>query len=59
MTLLAPVLGALLALRFSLDSYTNWWNSPGAALYFWSFFFAVVIVIVAVTLYVFRKMRPH
>lgn len=49
----------LLAIRFSLDAYTNWWNSPGAAQWFWSFFFAVVIVIVAVTLYVFRKMRPH
>ncbi|MGA2395194.1 MAG: hypothetical protein ABSH03_17775 [Candidatus Lustribacter sp.] len=59
MTLLAPVLGVLFALRFSLDDYTNWYNSPGAAVYFWSFFFAVVLVIVVVTLWVFRKMRPH
>jgi len=59
MTLLTPVLGVLFALRFSLDDYTNWYNSPNAAVYFWSFFFAVVLVIVVVTLWVFRKMRPH
>jgi hypothetical protein len=59
MIFLAPVLGVLLALRFSLDDYTNWWNSPSAAAYFWTFFFAVALVIVAVTLWVFRRMRPH
>ena len=49
----------LFALRFSLDQYTDWYNSPNAALLFWSVFTAVVLLIVAVTLWVFRRMRPH
>ncbi len=49
----------LLALRFSLDSYTNWANSPGAALIFWGVFVFVVVVVSAITLWLFRHARPH
>jgi hypothetical protein len=59
MTLLDPLVGVILALRFSLDQYTNWYNSPNAALLFWSCFTAVVLVVVGITLWVFRSMRPH
>jgi hypothetical protein len=59
MSLLDPLAGVLLALRFSLDDYTNWYNSPNAALLFWSCFVAVILLIVVVTLWVFRRMRPH
>jgi hypothetical protein len=59
MSLLDPSAGVLLALRFSLDDYTNWYNSPSAALLFWSCFFAVVLLVVAVMLWVFRRMKPH
>ncbi len=55
MTYLAP----LFALRFSLDEYTNWYNSPSAALLFWGIFIGVVLLITVITLYVFRRMRPH
>ncbi len=55
MTSLAP----LFALRFSLDEYTSWYNSPSAALLFWGIFIAVLLLITAVTLWVFRRMRPH
>jgi heme exporter protein D len=51
--------GAVLALRFSLDSYTDWYNSPGAAIYFWSAFTAVVLIVIALMMFVFRRMRPH
>jgi hypothetical protein len=47
------------AIRFSLDDYTNWYNSPSAALLFWSCFTAVVLVIVVLLFWVFRRMRPH
>jgi hypothetical protein len=51
---------AVLALRFSLDAYTNWYNSPGAAIYFWSAFTVVILIIVAAMRWVFRRMRrPH
>ena len=59
MTFLDPLSSVLLAIRFSLDDYTNWYNSPNAALLFWSFFFVVVLLIVAITLWVFRRVRPH
>lgn len=59
MSLLDPLAGVLFALRFSLDDYTNWYNSPSAALLFWSCFAAVILLIVAVMLWVFRRMRPH
>jgi hypothetical protein len=59
MTLLDPLTSSLLALRFSLDEYTNWYNSPNAAIYFWSVFTAVLLVIIVLTLWVFRRMRPH
>jgi hypothetical protein len=50
---------ALFAIRFSLDDYTNWGNSPTAALLFWSCFVVVVALIVGLTLWVFRRVRPH
>ena len=59
MTLLASLAGELFALRFSLDQYTDWYNSPNAALLFWSVFTAVLLLVVAITLWVFRRMRPH
>jgi hypothetical protein len=59
MTLLDPLMSVVLALRFNLDEYTDWYNSPNAAIYFWSVFLAVVLIIIAVTLWVFRRMRPH
>jgi hypothetical protein len=58
-TVLDPLSSSLLAIRFSLDDYTNWYNSPNAALLFWSCFTVVVVLITAITLWVFRRMRPH
>jgi hypothetical protein len=49
----------VLALRFSLDEYTNWYNSPGAAIYFWSAFTAVILIIIALMMWAFRRMRPR
>jgi hypothetical protein len=59
MTFLDPLAGVLFALRFSLDQYTDWYNSPNAALLFWSIFVAAILLIVVITLWVFRRMRPH
>ena len=59
MTFLDPLTSVLFALRFSLDQYTDWYNSPNAALLFWSVFLAVILLIVAITMWVFRRMRPH
>jgi hypothetical protein len=59
MTFHDPLTSVFLALRFSLDSYTDWYNSPNAALIFWSCFTAGVLLIVGITLWVFRRMRPH
>jgi hypothetical protein len=59
MTFLDPLASVLFALRFNLDQYTDWYNSPNAALLFWSVFVAVLLLIVAITLWVFRRMRPH
>ncbi len=59
MTFLDPLASVLFALRFSLDQYTDWYNSPNAALLFWSVFTAVVLLIIAVTMWAFRRMRPH
>jgi hypothetical protein len=59
MTFLDPLASVLLALRFNLDQYTDWYNSPNAALLFWSVFTAVVLLIIAITAWVFRRMRPH
>jgi hypothetical protein len=58
MTLLGFTLFGLFALRFNLDDYSNIWSSPQAALLFWSVFVAIV-VIVGVTLLIFRRMRSH
>ena len=35
----------LLLLKFNLDEYTSWWNSPQAALYFWLGFLAFVVLV--------------
>ena len=59
MTLLGLTLWGVLALRFNLDDYTNIWASPQAALLFWAAFVVVVALIVTITLWVFRRMRPH
>jgi hypothetical protein len=39
---------SLLLLKFTLDEYTSWWNSPQAAIYFWSAFLLFVVLVVAV-----------
>jgi hypothetical protein len=49
----------LLAIRFSLDDYTDWYNSPKAAMLFWACFAVVLLVIIPLTLWVFRRIRPH
>jgi hypothetical protein len=49
----------MLALRFNLDGVTTMYNSPQAALLFWGSFTVVVLLIVGVTLWVYRRMRPH
>jgi hypothetical protein len=59
MTLLGFTLFGLFALRFDLDDYSNIWSSPQAALLFWSVFVVAIVVIVGVTLWIFRRMRPH
>ena len=59
MTLPDPLASTLLALRFSLDEYTNWYNSPGAAIYFWGAFTVVLLIVIALMLWVFRRARPH
>jgi succinate dehydrogenase/fumarate reductase cytochrome b subunit len=57
MTTLAFTAHALLGLQFNLDEYTNWYNSPYAAVWFWSAFAILLLLIVAVTLWVFRRAR--
>jgi hypothetical protein len=59
MTLLGLTLYGVFALRFNLDDYTNIYNSPNAALLFWSCFTVVVLLIIGITLWFFRRMRPH
>lgn len=46
MTVPSAVLRVLL-LKFDLNGYTSWWNSPQAALYFWSGFTLFALLIVA------------
>jgi hypothetical protein len=57
MTTLANALSVPFGLRFSLDSYTTWYNSPYAAVIFWSVFAAVVLLVVLITMWVFRRMQ--
>lgn len=52
-------MSGLLALRFNLDDYTNMYASPRAALLFWAAFVVIVAIVVGVTLFMFRRMRPH
>jgi len=53
MTLLLAV--RVLLLKFNLDEYTSWWNSPQAALYFWGGFVLVALIVAGVlTLWVMR-----
>ncbi len=55
MTSAALALPRVLLLKFNLDEYTSWWNSPQAALYFWGGFVLVAVVVAAgVTLWVMR-----
>jgi hypothetical protein len=58
-TVCGPLLSGLLAIRFDLDAYTNMWNSPQAALLFWGCFAVVVLVVVGLLFWLFRRMRPH
>jgi hypothetical protein len=44
-----------LGLNFSLDDYTDWYNSPRAAILFWAVFGVIVLVIVALTLWAFGR----
>ena len=53
------ILAVLFAIRFNLDDYSDWYNSPKAALLFWACFTVVILVIIALMLWVFRRMRPH
>jgi hypothetical protein len=53
------IFAVLYAIRFSLDDYTDWYNSPKAALLFWACFTVVVLVMVALMFFAFRRMRPH
>jgi len=48
----------LFALRFSLDAYTDWANSPSAALLFWACFTGVVLLVIGL-MWGFRRVRPH
>lgn len=57
MTLLDVVARLPLGIRFSLDDYTNWYNSPHAAILFWSVFVGLVLAIVAITLWAYRRVR--
>jgi hypothetical protein len=49
----------MLALRFDLDDYSNRWASPHAALLFWGGFLVIAALVTGITLYAFRKIRPH
>ncbi len=49
----------MLALKFNLDDYSNMWASPQAALIFWAAFIVVVGLIAGITVWAFRRMRPH
>ena len=52
MTTAALALPRVLLLKFNLDEYTSWWNSPQAALYFWfGFIFLALAVAAGITLY--------
>ena len=59
MTTLGFAAFAQLGLQFNLDEYTNWWNSPFAAVWFWSAFTVVLLLIVAITLWVIRRSARH
>jgi hypothetical protein len=59
MTCLDSLTMAVFAIRFSLDDYTNWYNSPNAAILFWSMFTALMLVTAALMFWAFRRMRPH
>ena len=38
----------VLLLKFNLDEYTSWWNSPQAALYFWGGFILVALLVAGI-----------
>ncbi len=59
MTALLGSLICVLALRFNLDDYGSFWASPKAALIFWVAFIVVVALIAGLTMWMFRRMRPH
>ena len=40
-----PLAMRVLLLKFNLDEYTSWWNSPQAALYFWLVFLGLVAIV--------------
>jgi len=55
MTTAALALPRVLLLKFNLDEYTSWWNSPQAALYFWCAFVLVALLVAGgVTLWMAR-----
>ncbi len=49
----------MLALRFDLDDSSNMWATPHAALIFWGGFVVIAALVIGITLFAFRKMRPH
>ena len=50
-----PLAARVLLLKFNLDEYTSWWNSPQAALYFWGGFILVALLVAGVvTMWVMR-----
>jgi hypothetical protein len=50
----------VLALHFDLDAYTNMYNSPQAALLFWSCFAVAIVIVAGLMFWLLRRMRrPH
>jgi hypothetical protein len=47
-----------LAIQFNLDEYTNWWNSPQAALYFWLGFLVLMVLVGAGIVFLLRARAP-
>lgn len=52
-----PLAMCLLLLRFNLDEYTSWWNSPQAALYFWLGFLGLAVLVALIATWWFLRTR--
>ena len=52
-----PLSMRVLLLKFDLNEYTSWWNSPQAALYFWLGFLGLVALVAVIVTWWFLRTR--